>query len=120
MTARYYSGEDIVKQLGQLGLDLSAEIGRLGDYESAAVEAEGEFRKAYAEAYRDASGTLEDRKQQAILKTAKPWREWGLAAAVVRRQRESLKALHARIDIGRTMASREKALAALAGRDDAT
>lgn len=112
-------GEEIVRQLGQLGRDLSTEIGNLADYESAAVDAEGEFRRAYAEAFREATGTLEDRKQQAILATGKPWREWGLAAAVVRRQRESLRALHARIDIGRTMASREKALAALAGRDDA-
>ena len=113
-------GEQIVRQLGQLGRDMTTEIDRLAEYESLAVDAEGEFRKAYAQAFAGADGTLEDRKQQAILATGKQWREWGLAAAVVRRQRESLKALHARIDIGRTMASREKALAALAGRDDAT
>lgn len=112
-------GDRIIRQLGQLGRDLDTEIGRLAEYEAMAVEAEGEFRRAYAEAFKDATGTLEDRKQQAILATAKEWREWGLAAAVVRRQRESIKALHARVDIGRTMASREKALAALAGRDDA-
>ena len=112
-------GTQIINQLGQLGRDLDTEVGNLGKYEEAAVDAEGEFRKAYAEAFKDATGTLEDRKQAAIAATQDEWRTWGLATAVVRRQRENLRALHARIDIGRTMASRDKALASLAGRDGA-
>jgi hypothetical protein len=110
-------GETVIRQLGQLGRDLDTEVGRYGQLEETAVEAEGDYRRAYAQEYQAAEGTLEDRKQAAINATDELWRTWGMAIAAVRRQRESLRALHARIDIGRTMASREKALAELAGRD---
>lgn len=112
-------GETIIRQLAQLGRDLDVEVGRYGDLELLAVDAEGDFRKAYAEKHAAAEGNLEDRKQAAVAATDAEWRTWGKALAAVKRQRESLRALHARIDIGRTMASREKALAELAGRDGA-
>ena len=114
------NGEMVIRQLGTLGRDLEIEIAKLAELEEIAVEAEGDYRKQFAISYRNATGTLEDRKQWATFDNDALWRTWGKAAAAVRRQRESLKALYARIDIGRTMASREKALAALAGRDDAT
>lgn len=110
-------GNMVIQHLGQLGLDLESEIGKLSDLEGSAVDAEGTYRVAYARAHQDATGSVEDRKQAAIEQTRDEWRTWGRAAAAVRIQRESLRALHARIDIGRTMASREKALAALAGSD---
>lgn len=110
-------GEVVIQQLGQLGRDLGEEITKLGELEEKAVDAEGAYRTAYASEHQQASGSVEDRKQAAIAATDDLWRTWGKAIAAVRIQRESLKALHARIDIGRTMASREKALAALAGSD---
>ena len=113
-------GEVVIRQLGQLGRDLETEIAVLAGLEEIAVEAEGDYRRDFAISYRNATGTMEDRKQWATFETEVLWRTWGKASAAVRRQRESLKALYARIDIGRTMASREKALAALAGRDGAT
>ena len=113
-------GEVVIRQLGQLGRDLETEITLLAELEEIAVEAEGDYRRDFAISYRNATGTMEDRKQWATFETEVLWRTWGKASAAVRRQRESLKALYARIDIGRTMASREKALAALAGRDGAT
>jgi hypothetical protein len=112
-------GDLVMRQLGDLGRELGAEIDTLATLEELAVDAEGDYRRDFAISYRNATGTLEDRKQWATFDNDVQWRTWGKAAAAVRRQRESLKALHARIDIGRTMASREKALAALAGRDDA-
>lgn len=108
-------GERLIQHLGQLGRDLTREIGRLGEAEEDAVAAEAEFRVEYAKAYDNATGNMETCKQQAIAATNDLWRSWQQKAILVRIQRESLKALHARIDIGRTMASREKALAALAG-----
>lgn len=111
------SGETVIKQLGQLGRALDEEISALSKLEVAAVEAEGAYKAEFARQFRDATGPVEDRKQAAIAATDTQWRTWGKAVAAVRIQRESLKALHARIDIGRTMASREKALAALAGSD---
>jgi hypothetical protein len=112
-------GETLIAQLGTLGRDLGKEITRLGALEGIAVDAEGDFKVAYSKVFRNAEGSVEDRKQAAICETDILWRTWGKAAAAVRIQRESLKALHARIEIGRTMVSREKALVSLAGRDGA-
>ena len=110
-------GETLLTQLGTLGRDLGKEISSLGRMEEIAVDAEGDFHTAYSKVFRNAQGSVEDRKQAAIAETDSLWRVWGKAAAAVRLQRESLKALHARIEIGRTMVSREKALVSLAGRD---
>ena len=110
-------GETVIAQLGQLGRDLEREVTRLGELEFLAVDAEGDFRVQFSMVFRNGTGSVEGRKQEAICETDLPWRAWGKAAAAVRLQRESLRALHARVDIGRTMASRDKALASLAGRD---
>ncbi len=112
---RQPEGEKIIEHLGQLGRDLGDEIAQLGTYERDAVAKEGQFRADYARAYDKATGNMETCKQQAIAETDDQWRAWQQAAILVRIQRESLRALHARIDIGRTMASREKSLMALAG-----
>jgi hypothetical protein len=117
--AHVFDGDAVIRHLGALGRDLETEITLLAELEELAVDTEGDFRKAFAAAYAEAAGTLEDRKQRAIAGTDAQWRTWGKAVAAVRRQRESLKALHARIDIGRTMASREKALVSLAGQGGA-
>lgn len=110
-----FDGETLVSQLGQLGRDLGQAIKQLGVLEDLAVDAEGDYKTAYSKVFRNAPGAVEDRKQAAIAETDALWRTWGKAAAAVRLQRESLKALHARIEIGRTMVSREKALVSLAG-----
>jgi hypothetical protein len=105
----------IVKQLGQLSRDLDDAVTQLGVLEGIAVDAEGDFKVAYAGAFRAADGSIEDRKQIAITQTDHLWRVWGKAAAVVRLQKEHIKALHARIDVGRTMQSTARAEIALAG-----
>ena len=110
-------GTVVIDQLAQLGRDLIEEVNRYGDLELLAVETEGDFRAQFAKVYKDALGNMEERKQAAVAATDAEWRTWGKALAAVKRQRESLKALHARVDIGRTMASRDKALVSLAGRD---
>lgn len=112
-------GEVVIRQLGQLGLDLLKEVDLYGDLEVEAVDTEGDYRAAFAKVYKDSLGNMEERKQAAIAATDAEWRTWGKALAAVKRQRESLRALHARVDIGRTMASRDKALVSLAGRDGA-
>ena len=110
-------GVVLTANLAQLGRDLGQQITFLGQLEETSVDAEGDFKVAYSKVFRNATGSVEDRKQAAICETDPLWRIWGKAAAAVRMQRESLKALHARIEIGRTMVSREKALVSLAGRD---
>lgn len=105
----------IASQLGALGVDLDkavAELGRLEDY---AVSAEGDYKVKYSKEFRSASGPVKDREQIAFAECEDEWRVWGKAAAAVRLQKEHIRALHARIDVGRTLASTARAEASLAG-----
>lgn len=103
----------IVRQLGQLSRDLDEAVAEMGRLEEIAVEAEGAYRVAYAKAFRGAEGPVEDRKQAAVLAARNEWQRWGKAAAAVRLQREHIRALHARIDVGRTLQSTARAELAL-------
>ncbi len=105
----------VVKQLGQLSRDLDDAVTRMADLEFIAVEAEGDFKVAFANAFRDAVGPVEDRKQTAVVETDQLWRVYGKAAAAVRLQKEHIKALHARIDVGRTIQSTARAEMQMAG-----
>ncbi|MER6942542.1 hypothetical protein ABT294_00840 [Nonomuraea sp. NPDC000554] len=105
----------IVKQLGQLSRDLDDAVKELGRVEEVAVDAEAEFKVAFSKVFRSAPGSVEDRKQIATEETVELWRVWGKAAALVRLQKEHVKALHARIDVGRTIQSTARAEMQLAG-----
>ncbi|GAA3958370.1 hypothetical protein GCM10023085_46000 [Actinomadura viridis] len=104
----------IAEQLGKLGVDLDKAKDDLGRLENEAIEAEGAFRVKYSKIFRGAAGSVEDRKQIAIFECDEEWRIWGKAAALVRLQKEHIRALHARIDVGRTLASTARAEASLA------
>ncbi|TYK45220.1 hypothetical protein [Actinomadura decatromicini] len=105
----------IAQQLGQLGVDLDAAVRRLGELEATAVDAEATYKTKFSRIFRDSSGSVEDRKQQAVAECDSEWRQWSLAASAVHIQKEHIKALHARIDVGRTLASTARAEASLAG-----
>ena len=104
----------IARQLGELGVELDKAVKSLAEFEDVAVDAEGDFRVAYSEAFRNAKGAVEARKQEAIAECDDLWRVWGKAAAAVRIQKEHVRALHARIDVGRTLASNIRAEISLA------
>src|SRR6266567_1230225 len=128
-----FDAEVLMEQLAQLGRDLDKEVGRLGLLEHSCVNAEATYRhtqnnyqKALDEAFLSVKGTVEDRKAQSRLKAEVPqldmedaWREWQITKADVRIQQASIQALHRRIEIGRSMLSREKALMSLAGMGEA-
>jgi hypothetical protein len=124
-----FEAEVLARQLGQLGKDLDTGTALLGSLEQLCTEAEGNYRimvnehqKALDRAYLVATGTVDDRKAQARLR-AEPqqdtleetWRHWQGARNAVHLQEKSLSALARRIDIGRSLLSREKALMSIAG-----
>lgn len=124
-----YDAEVLSRQLSQLGRDLDTEVKILGELDDAAVEAEGEYRKLdeehgdrVAQEFINAEGAVEMRKMKARLKAVparllaeEAWLDWNRAKAKLRTQQASIQALHRRIEIGRSMLSREKALISLAG-----
>jgi hypothetical protein len=122
-----YDAETLARQLGQLGRDLEESVETLAGLELESVEAEGRFRTrenafgdALDRAFLDADGGVEARKATARLVTGS-YRldlhvaslDWSRAKAAVRCQQASLTALHKRIEIGRSLLSREKALLTL-------
>lgn len=124
-----FDAEVLVTQLSQLGRDLDGMVRRLGELDDYATEREGEYRFALeehedriAEAFLGAEGSVDARKCTARLKCT-PTRviageaalEWNRAKSRLRTHQASIQALHRRIEIGRSMLSREKALMSLAG-----
>jgi hypothetical protein len=101
-------------QLSKLGIDLDGAVDKLCELEEMSVDAEGDYRVAHAKAFLGGVGSIEDRKQQAVLAADDLFRIWGKAKAAVTRQKEHIKALHARIDVGRTLASTLRAEVSLA------
>ena len=124
-----WDAEVLTRQLAQLGRDLDDEVHQLGELDMAAVEAEGEFRRLddehgdrVAQEFLNAEGAVETRKMIARLKAVPArliaqdaWLEWNRAKARLRMQQASIQALHRRVEIGRSMLRREKALISLAG-----
>ena len=123
-----YDAAELARQLAQLGLDLQDEVTELGRLEEAAVDAEAAYRQlqelhedALAKAFLRSSGSnMEARKAEARLvcvdsrlaaETA--WRAWSHQRARLRTQQASLNALHRRVEIGRSLLSREKVLISL-------
>ena len=123
-----FDAETLARQLAQLGRDLTEEVERLGELEEEAADAEGNFRRlesAYDDcvdrAFLDAQGTEAKRKAEAKLtcsaeRTAKQEAsiEWNKAKGRVFTQNANLNAIRTRIDIGRSLLSRERALLGLA------
>ena len=124
-----WDAETLVRQLSDLGLALDEAVGHLGVLDEAAVEAEGEYRRLseehedrVAQEFIKGDGSVELRKMQARLKAIparllaeEAWLEWNRAKAKLRTQQASIQAVHRRIEIGRSMLSREKALMSLSG-----
>lgn len=125
-----FDAETLARQLAALGRDLDDEVKVLGQLEEEAVDAEGHYRaKEYAfdseldKCFLEASGgSVEVRKAQARVVTTSWWLDsqeayldWQRAKARVRTQNASLSALKTRIDIGRSLLSRERALLSLSG-----
>jgi hypothetical protein len=114
----------LADQLSQLGRDLDSEVKTLGRLEEVGVDAECDYR-CLVEEYEDrmaenflaVAGNVKERESAARLKSTPSrlvrddgYREWKHAQARVRTQQASISALGRRIDIGRSLLSREKSL----------
>lgn len=122
-----FDAEILARQLGQLGRDLQDEVIHLGELEEEAVDAEGVYRRLEREheietarALLAADGSMELRKAQARLKceaaevlAEEASLDWARTKARVRTQNANLSAIGKRIEIGRSLLSREKALISL-------
>ena len=93
------------------------------------MDAEGELRRldeehgdTFAQEFLHAEGTVDTRKNIARIKAIPArliaqdaWLEWSKTKARVRKQQANINAIHKRIDVGRSMLARERALMSLGG-----
>lgn len=117
----------LARQLSQLGRDLEAEMILLRENDEAATEAEGTYcrlealhKDDIARSFLNGTGSVDARNAQARLDNIASRQrmedaklEWERKRGIVRYRQASIKALTTRIDIGRSLLSREKSLAAL-------
>ena len=104
--------QQITTQLGTLTRkDLTEAIDELARLEEAAVEAEGDYKVAYAAAVKNGeASSVASREYDADIACGGLWKAYKKAAAEVRVQQASIKALHTRISVGQTLAQSEKFL----------
>lgn len=101
----------VLDQLQSISRDLDNAIKDLSRLEQEAAMAESAYRVAKAQAFLVATGAVQTREHQAVLETQRQLIERDKTAALVRVQREYIRALHARIDVGRTIVATERTLA---------
>ncbi|WP_304455917.1 hypothetical protein [Nocardiopsis sp. YSL2] len=104
----------VVDNLAVLSRELDKAVAKLGELDAVRIAAEGDYKLAYSRAFRNASGSVEDRKQQATETCDALWRTWSLAESTVAVQKAHLRALHARVDVGRSIFSARKTEVGLA------
>lgn len=118
-------GEILASQLSQLGRQLDDATSKLAELDLLAtakgIEAarvKEDYEDFLARAYRDADGSVETRKTVARLNCLEARKVsleasagWEMAKAQVRNQQAMVRAINSRIDIGRSLLSREKSLA---------
>ncbi|MEE2040136.1 hypothetical protein Q8791_23235 [Nocardiopsis sp. CT-R113] len=104
-----------VTHLADLSRELDQAVMDLGRYEDMAVEAEADYKLAHSHAMKDAAGPMDLRKAEATIQCDELFRTCGKAAALVTMQRAHIKALHTRIDVGRTLQATARAEVNLTG-----
>lgn len=102
-------------QLGFLAYqELTKEIDKLADLEELSAHAEADYKRERAKAFMASDGSMAYRDAQADDATADSLLRRRLAEAKVRIQRERVRAMHARIEVGRTIASTERRIVTVA------
>lgn len=89
----------------ELGRTLDGLVREYRDLGDAAAEAKRDAELAYAQAYMGTDGTVEERRQAAVLATSDARYMADLMDRKVTGCREAIRAVHARIEVGRTLSA---------------
>jgi hypothetical protein len=106
---------DVHENLAHLSRELIELLTEYRGLQQASVRHEAAYRRAFAQAYLEAEGPAEVRKQQAVLATASEYLRAELARVEWDNCRTSLRVLGQRLDAGRTIASTIRAEAISTG-----
>ncbi|WP_305781534.1 hypothetical protein, partial [Nocardia nova] len=106
---------EVVKQLGKLSKQLDEATQQLNDADVAAVNAKETAKLAEAKAFLAAEGSVDARKNQAIVETHEVRLAAEVADAQVRGLMRTIRTLQSRIDVGRTYGATLRSEIALSG-----
>ena len=103
------NAQEIVAQLTELTIELKSTVAELADLDELAVRAEWKERQAYARAFMSMNGSMEIRKQQAIIDTSIVALERELADMQVRAAKARIKYLEVAFDAIRSISAARRA-----------
>ena len=103
------NAQEIVTQLTDLTTELKTTVSELAELDELAVRAEWKERQAYARAFMSLSGSMEIRKQQAVLDTSGGTLERELADMRVRAAKARIKYLEVAFDAIRSISAARRA-----------
>jgi hypothetical protein len=115
------SPSDIAAWLAQLTRQLDAKIGEYAQLSDEAATAHRDAEVAFARAFLNAEGAMDARRQVAVLEAADKRFGADIAERKVAACKEAIRALHLKIDVGRTASANVRAeLTALGGGSEGT
>lgn len=94
---------EVVLQLSRLANDLDAKTAEIARLDEEFVRAKSAFEVSFARTFLTTIGSMDVRKQTAVLETADAKFAAELAEAKVRAARESIKTLRDRLEVGRSV-----------------
>lgn len=95
--------QDTLERLAELSRELDDVIVEYDTYERDAIEADIEYEKAYARIFLSLDGSMELRKQQALLDTWQERLDKEIAEAQVKVCKERIRKLHAQLEVQRSI-----------------
>lgn len=105
---------DVAANLAQIARQLDQAVRDLRALDEESVRARSRFEVSYARAFLSGEGSVDARKQQAILDTEKAKLDAEIADSKLRAQRAYIDSLKVRIDVGRSYGAALKAEISLA------
>jgi phage shock protein A len=101
---------EVIHRLAELSRMLDAATVEVAELDETAVRAKGAYQVGYARSFLGQdSGTVDARKQRAVIECEGLWLEAELAEQQVRACRERIRTLREQIDVGRSLNSAVRA-----------
>lgn len=98
-----YTPQSVVHHLVELSALLDKATDEIAVLDEEAVRGKGAHQVAYARAFLTGTGSVDARKQQAVLECADLWLAYELADAKTRACKERIRTLRDQIEIGRSL-----------------
>lgn len=101
--------QDIVLRLSELARLLDAKTQEIARLDETAVRAKARHEVAFARAFLSAVGSVDFRKQTAVLETADAKLDAEIGEAKVRAAREAIRTIRDQLDVGRSLGAAVRA-----------